>query len=268
MPLPAAVAPLIAGAAKYGPLAGKLMATKLPWITGGIGALSQSNRGLGGMLQGGVMGGLTGVGLGGPLAGVLRPAAVGAAGLATKLGVSGPALGAVTGVTRAAIPLGAGLALGGLSGAGSGPVVGGAGNLAQGGMMLGSQQGNYPMPGNPNTTNVSGQHGGMMQMPDGSVWQQINPGGYQQGLRFGSGMDTDQNISNQNKWFQAQLPQWDEIERRKQSRAIQNAQLSSNIALARQLAGNRQIADLNIAQDANRSMGSMFANTAVPTLAM
>ena len=76
------------------------------------------------------------------------------------------------------------------------------------------------------------------------------------------------NISNQNKWFQSQLPQWDEIERRKQSRAIQNAQISSNIALARQLAGNRQIADLNIAQNQAQSMGNMFANTTVPTLSM
>ena len=44
--------------------------------------------------------------------------------------------------------------------------------------------------------------------------------------------------------------------------------VSSNIALARQLAGNRQIADLNIAQNQAQSMGNMFANTAVPTLAM
>ena len=206
-----------------------------------------------GTVVGGVRGGQTG----GP--GGIIPGALGG-------GMTGGGLGLIPGVGGLNPYLHGGLGtLGGFYGPAS---MGVTGNVAQAGLMAGNQQGNVALPGNPNTTNVSGQHGGMMQMPDGSVWQQVNPGGYQQGIRFGSGLDTDQNISNQNKWYQAQLPQWDEIERRKQSRAIQNAQISSNIALARQLAGNRQIADLNIAQDANRSMGSMFANTAVPTLAM
>ena len=262
--------PLLAGAAKYGPTVGRFATTKLPWITGGLGAYSQRDRGLGGMLQGGIMGGVTGMGLGGPLTGLTARATKGLGGITQLGGYMMPAtVGAgLSGLASAGIPLAAAGGLSAVSGGLSGPVAGGAGNLVQGGMMLGNQQGNVPLPANPNTTNVSGQHGGMMQMPDGSVWQQVNPGGYQQGIRFGSGLDTDQNISNQNKWFQTQLPQWDEIERRKQSRAIQNAQISSNIALARQLAGNRQIADLNIAQDQARSMGAMFANTAVPTLAM
>ena len=265
------VAPLVAGglaaSSKLLPLAGKAL-TYLPAIGAGVGAISQADRGLGGMVQGAGLGALTTMGLGGTAGRFMRPLAGRSALLARGLGASPAVSRAAYGLGAAAVPIGLGVG-GGLLGAGiSGPLAGGAGNVAQGAMALGSQQGNYPMPGNPNTTNVSGQHGGMMQMPDGSIWQQINPGGYQQGLRFGSGLDTDQNISNQNKWFQSQLPQWDEIERRKQSRAIQNAQISSNIALARQLAGNRQIADLNIAQDQARSMGSRFANTAVPTLAM
>ena len=270
MPVPAFLAPLAAGVAKYGPIAGRFAMTKLPWITGGVGALSQRDRGLGGMVQGGILGGVSGIGLGGPLRGLTTNVAGRLGGITQLGGYMMPAsVGAgLSGLASAAIPIGAGVGLGALGGGMAGPAVGGAGNVAQGGLMMGSQQGNYPLPGNPNTTNVSGQHQGMMQMPDGSVWKQINPGGYQQGIRYGSGLDTQQNISNDNRWFQSKLPQWDEIERRKQARAIQNAQISSNINLARQLAGNRQIADLNIAQNQSQSMGNMFANTAVPTLAM
>ena len=118
-----------------------------------------------------------------------------------------------------------------------------------------------------NSIAISPEHLTMGRGPDGGPMYYLDPRGIPAGGRVGSGLDTRQNISNQNAWYNAQLPQWDEIERRKQARAIQNAQLSSNINLARNLALNRQAADLNIAQTGATSMANMFQNTAVPTIA-
>jgi hypothetical protein len=221
---------------------------------------------IGGKIRGGLMGGGLGA-LSNPYGAGLASKAM------TRLGVP---LATATPLANFAIPA-AGVLWGGQQSQGNiqsdmGRAVqdttGGAVNTGLGMAYGMGKEPNLNLPMNPNTTNVSGDHRRMMTAPDGSVWEQVHPGGFHQGQRIGSSINTDWNISNHNKWFNAQLPQWDEIERRKQARAIQNAQISSNIALARQLAGNRQIADLNIAQDANRSMGNMFANTAVPTLAM
>ena len=239
-------------------------------IGGGLGVMTNNEGTLGGKIRGGLMG----AGLGyasGPWGQGLLTKGLTRVGL--PLAQAGP-------VANLAIPA-AGILYGGQQSQGSvgnqvaqgvDNVAQGGGNVVQGGFNTGAinmaQTPNMPLPGNPNTTNVSGQHGQMMTMPDGSVWQQIDPRGYQQGIRYGSGLDTMQNISNQNKWFESVLPQWDEIERRKQARAIQNSQIASNIALARQLAGNRQIADLNIAQTQAGSMGNMFANTVTPSLSL
>jgi hypothetical protein len=240
-----------------------------PKIRGGLGfglGATTTEGGLGSRLMGGLQGGLLGSM---PIPGS-NWAMAKSGGMLTKLGMT-PHL--AQNIAQIGVPL-AGIGLFSRGGGGDpGPqAVNAAGNMAQGGFNTAAinmgQTANMPLPGNPNTTNVSGQHGQMMQMPDGSVWQQIDPRGYQQGIRYGSGLDTMQNISNQNKWFESVLPQWDEIERRKQARAIQNSQIASNIALARQLAGNRQIADLNIAQTQAGSMGNMFANTVTPSLSL
>ena len=73
MPLPAAVATLPAlGKTLYG--LGSAALPYLPALGAAGGAYSQRDRGLGGMLQGGIVGGASTWGLGGPLAGVMNPA--------------------------------------------------------------------------------------------------------------------------------------------------------------------------------------------------
>ena len=196
--------PVLAGAAKYGPKVGGFAVKKLPWITGGIGALSQTDRGLGGMLQGGALGAATGFGLGGPLSGVMRPAAIRMAGLGSKLGLSGPALGAVAGATRAAIPIGAGIGLGALSGGGSGPATEVAGQTARGVGNVGAGAtaagGNWVLQNTITGEQVpldaqSALPGGMGQFgytdPYGGFFNQVNPLGPAQGRRTGKILDAD-----------------------------------------------------------------------------
>jgi hypothetical protein len=264
------------------PLAGKLLpflakagsAANLPLLLRGAGGLAGATPGLmsgdlGQAILGGGLGAASTLGLGGlstKAAGGLSNLAMGglkSAGMATIPGMAA----AVPTIASAAVPAAIGLGAGGF---GAGLLKGPASSGAERALGMGAGMGrtpNVPL-GGAQTVRISPEHIRMGTGPDGGVFYELDPRGLKEGLRVGSGLDTRQNISNQNAWYNAMLPQWDEIEKRKQERAIQNAQISSNIALARQLSGNRQIADLNIAQDQSRAMGNMFANTAVPTLAM
>jgi hypothetical protein len=70
-----------------------------------------------------------------------------------------------------------------------------------------------------------------------------------------------QNISNANRWFESRLPQWDEVEKRNMQRQVAAKQLGANIELAKQMAGNAQISNLNIARDQTAAMGNLFSGT-------
>ena len=271
----------------YGQLAGKLLpylvkagsAARLPTVLRTAGGLAGAAPGLmqgdlGKAVLGGGLGAASTLGMGGALGGLGQRGAgltanlIGRAGLGGNLASNMAAQQFGSALANVALPAAGGYALGGLgSGMLGGPVAGGAERAVGMGMGMG-QTSNTNLPGNPQNVRISPEHIRMGRGPDGGVFYEIDPRGLKAGLRIGSGLDTQQNISNMNDYYNAQLPQWDEIERRKQGRAIQNAQISSNIALARQLSGNRQIADLEIAKNQAAAMGNMFANTSVPTLAM
>lgn len=197
-----------------------------------------------GGLKGGMQDGLGGA-VGGALGGGMLGAGVGAI----------PAVGGMGALAQGAL---AGTA--GLYGPATMGITGRAGGTALGAGALQMQNvPNVPLTGA--VPQFQGAHGQMVAGPGGTIQQQLDPLGYQQGLRMGSGMDAMQAISNQNRYFNALLPQWNEVERRNLERQVAAKQLGSNIDLARQLAGNQQISNLNIAQDQAKAMGGLFSGT-------
>ena len=254
MPLPVAIASLPALGKTLAGVGAKAL-PYLPALGAAGGAWSQRDRGLGGMLQGGVVGGASTWGLGGPIAGTMRPAARMAGGLAQNLGLSGPALGVVSGATRAALPLAAGLGVGGMSAGLSIPAIGGAGGTAaqrltgQGVGPMGDPLGGLP----PGTT-------ARMMGPEGNWWYQLDPSGVAAGNRLGRqlGAQTDANVMN--TLGNALYGQTERVAKSELARQAAAYQLKANVDQARQMAINSQAAGLNIGQQAAANMGQAMSN--------
>ena len=254
MPLPAAIATLPAlGKTLYG--VGQAALPYLPALGAAGGAWSQRDRGLGGMLQGGVVGGASTWGLGGPLRGVMNPATRLAGEAAVKAGLQSGATRTLMGATRAALPLAAGLGVGGMSAGLSIPAIGGAGGAAA--QQL-SGQGVGPM-GNPLGGLPPGATARMMG-PDGNWWYQMDPSGVAAGNRLGRqlGAQTDANVMN--TLGNALYGQTERVAKSELARQAAAYQLKANVDQARQMAINSQAAGLNIGQQAAANMGQAMSN--------
>lgn len=211
--------------------------------------------------------------------------------IVSRLGVPA-AVGTVTGGIRGAQEGGlGGMITGGLGGGGTGmllgsiPGVGGLNPYLQTGIGLGGGLFGHGVPSNvaprvggsvvqhmQNQPNVSGQyigqggpvptlggvHGQMVQGPGGTIWQQIDPAGLPAGMRVGSGLDTQQQISNQNRWFQSRFPQSEMVKKADFERELAAKQLGENIEMARKMQEASQANVLNIGEQAGRDMGTLL----------
>ena len=234
------------GAAK--PFVGKAVGAARPIVTklGVPAAVGATVGGVRGAQQGGV-GGAVGGALGGGLIG----SGLGALPVVGGLGAAGQA--AVGGV-------------GGLFGPSSMGIAGNAANTVGGAAALQMQNvpninsGNYMGGGAGPVPTLGGAHGQMVVGPDGNIYQQIDPTGYRQGGRFGSGLDTMQDISNANRWFQSRFPQREAIMKADFNRELAAAQLRRNMDLAQNITQGYASSARNIAEQNNQNMGTLLAN--------
>ena len=267
----AIVAPLLAGAAKYGPTVGRFAMSKLPWITGGVGALSQRDRGLGGMIQGGILGGVTGMGLGGPLKGLTTRAA-GKLGGVTQLGgyMMPASVGAgLSGLATAGIPLAAagalGVSSGGVSG-GAADVAGQAANAVGGGASRVGGAGagwvihntvtgeTVPLDSQSALPGGLGQYGHTPAI--GNVWDQIDPLGQYSGRRTGKILDA-QTTAKEINILAPTIRKWaEQAKKDEMTRQLAAAGVRQNIATNAELnrlsaAAAQQQATTGLAQTGN-----------------
>ena len=201
-------------------------------VVGGVRGGQQG--GPGGVIPGALGGGLTGGGLGMiPGVGGLNPYLQG--GLGTLGGLYGPASMGVTGNVASR--------------------VGGAGLQTM--QNQPNVSGQYIGQGGP-VPNLGGVHGQMVQGPGGTIWQQIDPGGWRAGTRYGSGLDTQQQISNQNRWFQSRFPQSEMVKKADFERELAAKQLGENIEMARKMQEASQENVLNIGEQAAVDTGQLL----------
>lgn len=201
-------------------------------VVGGVKGGQQG--GPGGVIPGALGGGLTGGGLGMiPGVGGLNPYLQG--GLGTLGGLYGPASMGVGQDTASR--------------------VGGA--VVQNVQNQPNVSGQYIGQGGP-VPNLGGMHGQMVQGPGGTIWQQIDPAGLPAGMRVGSGLDTQQQISNQNRWFESRFPQSEMVKKSDFERELAAKQLGENIEMARKMQEASQANVLNIGEQAGRDMGTLL----------
>ena len=210
-----------------------------------------------GAAMGGVVGGVRGAGQGGVgnvIAGTLGGA------------VGGGLTGSIPGVkglnpyAQAAIGAGGGL---------YGPqLMGATGNVVQQGAGAGALQmqnvpnvnpsAAYPGGGSPIPGGISPQHQQYIVGPDGNIYEQIRADGYRAGARMGSGLDTMQNISNYNRWFNASFPQREMIRKADMEREIAAQQLRRNMDLAFNISNRSHATTSNIAEKAAEAQGQLM----------
>ena len=107
---------------------------------------------------------------------------------------------------------------------------------------------------------IGGAHSNMFMGPDGNIYEQVRADGYRQGARVGSGLDTMQNISNYNRWFNASFPQREMILKADFQRELAAKQLKENIEMARHITQGYADSSRNVAEEQNRNMGTLLAN--------
>ena len=228
---------------KAGPAGQKIIQTVGPGAAAG-GVVG----GVRGAQQGGIPGAITG-GLGGAIGGTMTGAIPGVRGLNP--------------IMQGAIGAGGGLYGPGILGATANT----AGNVATQGAGAGVIQmqnqpkidgsGGYIGGGSP-VPNVGGEHGRMMIGPDGNIYEQVRADGYRQGARVGSGLDTMQNISNYNRWFNASFPQREMIRKADMEREIAAQQLRRNMDLAYNISNRAHQTTSNIAEQAAKDQGTLL----------
>ena len=128
IPLAGKLLPLLQGITSNPAMAARLTGA----AAGGLPSLLSGD--IPGAVVGGGFGALSTLGLGGLGQRFARPAAVGAAGLARGMGVAGPNLGLVAGLTRAALPVGIGLGANAILGRGERNLAGQVTGLGGGGL--------------------------------------------------------------------------------------------------------------------------------------
>ena len=233
-----------------------------PLVRGGLGfglGATTAEGGLGSKLMGGVTGGVIG---GMPLPGS-NWAMAKSAGALSGLGMT-PHL--AQNIAQIGVPL-ANIGLFSRQGSGSpaGVTSGGVKNVVPrvGGAVVQNMQnqpnvsGQYIGQGGPVPT-LGGVHGRMVQGPGGTIWQEIDPAGLPQGMRFGSGLNTQQQISNQNRWFESRFPQSEMVKKADFERELAAKQLGENIEMARTMQEASQANVLNIGEQAGRDMGTLL----------
>ena len=228
-----------------------------PLVRGGLGfglGATTAEGGLGSKLMGGVTGGAIGAM---PLPGS-NWAMAKSAGALSGLGMT-PHLAqniAQIGVPLAGIGLFSRQGSDSPSGVTSGGIQNVGGNLGGIAAMNIQNQPNVPLSGS--LPPIGGAHSNMVMGPDGTIYQEINPMGYRQGSRFGSGLDTMQNISNYNRWGDAQFAQSERKQKADFERDLAAAQLKRNMDLAQAISNRTQAGTVNIAQQAGQDMGQML----------
>ena len=98
----------------------------------------------------------------------------------------------------------------------------------------------------------------MYQGPDGSIWANIDPAGWRAGMRYGSGLDTQQQISNQNRWFQSMFPQSEMKNKADFERELAARQLGANIDMAKKMQEGTLSTTQNIAEKNAITMGNLL----------
>ena len=244
------------------PFLGKAsQALQNPWtrsaIGGTLGAATNNEGTIGGRIRGGLVGGTLGAAAG--------PAGQSwATGGLTRLGVPLATAGPIANVAvpAAGILMAGNQAQGTVGNQVANTVQGGAGNVANTGVIMQQHQpnvsGGYIGGGGGPVPNLGGVHGGMVQGPDGTIWQQVNPGGWRQGSRVGSGLDTQQNISNANRWFESRFPQSEMVKKADFERELAAKQLGANIEMARTMMEGTHAGNVNIAEQAGADMGQLL----------
>ena len=233
-----------------------------PLVRGGLGfglGATTADGGLGSKLMGGVTGGVIGAM---PLPGS-NWAMAKSAGALSGLGMT-PHL--AQNIAQIGVPL-ANIGLFSRQGSGSpaGLTSGGVQNVVPrvGGAVVQNMQnqpnvsGQYIGQGGPVPT-LGGVHGRMVQGPGGTIWQEIDPAGLPAGMRFGSGLNTQQQISNQNRWFESRFPQSEMVKKADFERELAAKQLGENIEMARTMQEASQANVLNIGEQAGRDMGTLL----------
>ena len=190
--------------------------------------------------------------------------------------VAGTLGGAVGGTLTGSIPGVAGLnpyaqaAIGGAGGLYGPGLMGATGNVVQQGANTVGGAAALNMQNQPNVTGgyiggdggpvptLGGEHGRMIVGPDGNIYEQVRLDGYRQGARMGSGLDTMQNISNDNRWFNSRFPQREMVRKADMQREIAAQQLKRNMDLAKDIVGGTHKSTLNIAEQAGRDQGSLL----------
>ena len=175
IPLAGKLLPLLQGITSNPAAAARITAA----AAGGVPSLLQGD--IPGAVLGGGFGALSTLGLGGLGQRFARPAAVGAANLAKGMGVAGPNLGLVSGLTRAAIPVGIGLGANAILGRGERNLanqalgIGGGGFNNAAGIIGYNAVTGEPIVG-PAVPGGMGQYGGVPPV-GGSALDVITPGG-------------------------------------------------------------------------------------------
>ena len=203
-------------------------------VSGGVRGAQEG--GLGGAITGGLGGGGTGMLLGSiPGASNLNPY------MQTGLGLTG-------GLFGHGVPSGVATNVA--------PRVGGA--VAQNIQNVPNVSGNYIGGGGGAVPPLGGAHAGMYQGPDGSIWANIDPAGWRAGMRYGSGLDTQQQISNQNRWFQSMFPQSEMKNKADFERELAARQLGANIDMAKKMQEGTLSTTQNIAEKNAITMGNLL----------
>ncbi len=244
-----------------------------PWtrsaIGGTLGAATNNEGTIGGRIRGGLVGGTLGAAAG--------PAGQSwATGGLTRLGVPLATAGPIANVAvpAAGILMAGNQAQGTVGNQVANTVQGGAGNVANTGVIMQQHQpnvsggyiggpgggagGGYGGGGQGPVPVLGGAHGRMVQGPDGSIWQEIDPTGWKQGMRVGSGLDTQQNISNANRWFESRFPQSEMVKKADFERELAALQLGENIKMARTMMEGTHAGNVNIAEQAGADMGQLL----------
>tara|TARA_R100001082_G_scaffold39605_3_gene20824 strand:+ start:61 stop:885 length:825 start_codon:yes stop_codon:yes gene_type:complete len=262
------------------PLAGKLlpflqgivsnpaMAARITGAAaGGLPSLLQGN--IPGAVVGGGFGALSTLGLGNLGQRFARPAAVGAADLARGLGVAGPNLGLVAGVTRAAIPVGIGLGANAILGRGERNLAnqalnvgGGVANrvLGTGSTIVGYDVNGEPViSAGPAVPPGLGQFGGT-NMYGSSPYDVLDPSGAMAASRLMSRKQAEVTRDNINTIVPTQLKWTEETKRRDLERQLAAAGIRQNIITQAQMLRDAQQAGLNQGTTALQQVGSALTN--------
>ena len=225
---------------------------------GGLPSLLQGD--LPGAVVGGGFGALSTLGLGGLGQRFARPAAVGAAGLAKGMGVAGPNLGLVSGLTRAAIPVGTGLLANAVLGRGERNLAGQVTGIGGGGVQNVAGLIGYdavtgePIVG-PAVPPGMGGYGGTPPV-GGNPIDVLTPGGAASAQRLTTLKNAQTMASALNAYMPTVRKFSEQAKKDEFERQMAAAGIRQNIATNAQMLANAQLAGLNMGQTGAQQVGA------------